>query len=94
MLITFPDSTDATSIVEVAPNDLQAVFGPGYSLRRIAAVTTTDKPTFGVLRNIPVVREGILSLPFERYIAKPSSIHEKKSAKQLTRLSFQESAPK
>ena len=94
MLVTFPDSTDAASIVEVSPDNLQSVFGPGYALRRITAVPTTDKPTFGVLKTIPVVRDGILNGTLEQSIAKSSSIHDKGTATSLTRLSFQESAPK
>ena len=94
MLVTFQDSRDATSIVEVPPGNLEAIFGRGYVLRRIVATPTTDKPSFGALNQIPVVRDGILSGTFEQFIAKPASIRDRKSALQLTRLSFQESAPK
>ena len=93
MLVTFKDATDATSIVEVAPDNLAAVFGAGYALRRVVAEPTTDQPTFGTLNQIPAVRDGILTGTLERQIAKNPSLYVK-TALQLTSSAFQQSAPK
>ena len=95
MLVTFTDPSDATSIVEVSPKDLASAFGPGYALRRIVAEPSTDRPSFGGLKQIPAVRDRILHGSAEGPIApNPTMYASTMTARQLTRMAFQQSAPK
>jgi hypothetical protein len=95
-LVTFADPSDALSIIKVPPNSLAAVFGSGYSLRRILAEPVDEAANFGVLEKIPLFRDNILKLPLERMIGKEATggpVPES-DPRRLTRMSFQQSAPR
>jgi hypothetical protein len=95
VLVTFTDPDDAASVVKVSPENFAAIFGNGYSLRRILAEAVSEPPTFGALDEIPLFRNFILKLPIERRIASkelggavPAS-----DPKRLTSMSFRQGAP-
>jgi len=51
-LLTFDDLSDPKSVKEVDPRNLEATFGPGVSLRRIALQVTNERVTDGPIEKI------------------------------------------
>lgn len=53
MLVMFRDIKDPTSVERVEPNALDAAFGPGVTLKRIAIAKTDEPVTVGVEKRLP-----------------------------------------
>jgi len=51
-LVTFDDLSDPKSVREVDPHNLEATFGPGVSLERIALEVTRERVTAGPIEKI------------------------------------------
>ncbi|QPC93630.1 hypothetical protein [Mesorhizobium sp. INR15] len=51
-LVTFDDLSDPKSVKEVDPHNLEATFGPGISLKRIALEVTYERVTDGPIERI------------------------------------------
>ena len=98
MLVTFVDPRDVNSVVEVPPANLAAIFGNGYSLRRIFAERVDASATFGRLQQISLIRDHVLPLRLGRFIAANDDAGmmtvENKDPGRLTRASFQLGAPR
>ncbi|MBZ9759259.1 hypothetical protein LB524_28630 [Mesorhizobium sp. ESP6-5] len=52
VLVTFGDLSNPRSVKEVDPHNLEATFGPGVSLRRIALEVTNERVTDGPIEKI------------------------------------------
>lgn len=53
VLVRFSDLSDPSSVVQVAPSDLAASFGPGVKLKRAFLEITEDPPTTGIEAWLP-----------------------------------------
>jgi hypothetical protein len=68
MLVTFGDIADATTVSEVGPDSFSITFGPGFRLRRLIAVDTSEGATQGTLAaKFPDLREGLRRAPAQRF---------------------------
>lgn len=56
-LVTFADTKDPKSVIEVDPNDLQATLGPNISWNDITLEVTDEPISHGIERKLPWIRE-------------------------------------
>jgi hypothetical protein len=83
-LVTFGNTSDPKSVQRVEPTNLPAIFGPGYSTRKVTLSRVTDPPSDSIESRLPWLRgaSGVLWGPTyqadrpERYLRTPRTINE------------------